>query len=213
MRAIAFLVVRHLRGSGGTLQTLGRSEHVGIGLSDWIEYARHLERATRYQNTFYTREPKLDITNPPAHLAGSADFLIASDVFEHVAPPIEAAFRGAHQLLKPGGAIVFSVPYSLTGETVEHFPNLHDFSIHGTGTERTLLNRTADGQHEAFRGLSFHGGEGATLEMRIFSLPSLLAQCKAAGLHEPEIMQDVPEYGILWPDPWSHAMLIRKPWA
>lgn len=211
MRAIAFLAVKCLSGAGGPLRTLERSKHVGIGLSDWIGYAGPLERTTRYRNTFYTREPKLDITRPPRALAGTADFLVASDVFEHVAPPISAAFKGAYELLKPGGAMLFSVPYALTGETIEHFPSLHEYSIQHTGTEQLLRNRTPQGQFETFRGLRFHGGEGATLEMRIFSLPSILALCAHAGLDEPDIMQDVPEYGIMWPDPWSHAMLIRKP--
>ena len=211
MRAVAFLVVKHLRGTGGALRTLGRSQHVGIGLSDWPGYAKPLERLMRYQNTYYTREPRLDITNPPPHLEGHADFVIASDVFEHVTPPVDKAFAGACRLLKPGGAVVFSVPYGLAGDTIEHFPNLHDLSIHGKGADLHLVNRTAQGTFEMFRGLCFHGGEDATLEMRVFSLPSLEAHCRAAGFASPEIMPDVPDHGILWPHSWSHAMLLRKP--
>jgi len=210
-RAIAFLIVKEITGAGGLLRNLRPSGHVVIGLSDWSGYASHLESRLRYQNTFYTREPRLDITDPPARLHGRADLVIASDVFEHVAPPVSAAFHGAAQLLKPGGALVFSVPYGLHGDTAEHFPNLHDYSVEGEGAERRLVNRTRDGQVETFDGLCFHGGEGATLEMRVFSLASLVAQCRSAGLQEPEIMQDVPAHGILWPHSWSHAMLIRKP--
>lgn len=211
MRAVAFLVVKHLQGTGGPLRTLGQSQHVGVGLSDWAGYAKPLERLLRYQNTYYTREPRLDITNPPPHLEGHADFVIASDVFEHVMPPVDKAFSGAFRLLRPGGAMIFSVPYGLVGDTIEHFPNLHDFSIQGEGADVHLVNRTAQGTLETFRGLCFHGGEGATLEMRVFSLPSLEAHCQAAGFESPEIMLDVPEHGILWPHGWSRAMLLRRP--
>ena len=210
MRAMVYLVTRHLHGADVTLPDMKPTEHVGIGLSDWLGYSRPLACKTRYQNTFYTRRPQLDITSPPAAQAGSLDFIISSDVFEHVVPPVDAAFRGAAQLLKPGGLLAFSVPHGLDGETVEHYPELHDFRIEGQGIHRSLINHTVDGRTQTYKDLCFHGGEGATLEMRLFSLPSLNAMCLSAGLEEPQTLAEVPAFGIVWLEPWSRVMAIHK---
>lgn len=211
MRAMVFLVTRHLHGPDMPLFRARPSEHVGLGLSDWAGYAGPLADKTGYLNTFYTREPQLDITKPPPERLGSADFIIATDVFEHVLPPAQAAFKGAAALLKPGGLLAFSVPYGFDEETVEHFPDLHDFRIEGRGEDRRLINRTRDGRTQTFEALCFHGGEGATLEMRLFSLPALRRECLEAGLLEPELLEEVPGHGIVWIEPWSRAMAIRKP--
>jgi len=44
------------------------------------------------------------------------DFIISSDVFEHVNSPIADAFRSLRKLIKPTGVIIFSVPYNKNGE-------------------------------------------------------------------------------------------------
>src|SRR5208337_5051049 len=81
-------------------------------LSDWGGYAAPLALKYRYRNTFFHSEPKLDITNPPDSMRGSLDFLISSDVFEHVLPPVSKAFAGAFDVLKPGGHLILSAPSS-----------------------------------------------------------------------------------------------------
>lgn len=211
MRAMVHLVTRHLHGQGVVACEMPASRHTGLGLSDWVGYASVLQSKTGYTNTFYTRAPQLDITRPPAQRRESVDFIIASDVFEHVAPPVSAAFEGAAFLLRLGGLLAFSVPYLLEGPTREHFPELHDFRVEGKGDERRLLNRTQDGRLQTFTDLCFHGGEGATLEMRLFSLQGLRAMCRESGLGDPLVMEDVEEFGIVWLQPWSRAMFIRKP--
>jgi SAM-dependent methyltransferase len=185
---------------------------VGVGLSDWFGYADALATKFSYTNTYYHRRPRLDITSPPRAYAGSADFLIATEVFEHVPPPIDRAFRGAFAILKPGGHLILTVPYSLDAETVEHFPELHQYKIVEEHGAKVLVNKRRDGTIEKRRDLIFHGGEGETLEMRLFNEAGLQASLRKAGFDPITTMRDgVPEWGIMLPEPWSLPILARRP--
>jgi hypothetical protein len=85
-RSIAQLVVRELLGRDDALPDLApRRDLVGLGLSDAECYARPLARVFDYRNTFFHAEPRVDITATDRSLHGKHDFVIASDVFEHVA--------------------------------------------------------------------------------------------------------------------------------
>ena len=61
----------------------------GLGMTDWEGYAARLAEKFSYTNTYYHQEPKLDISNPevPENLLQSNDFIISSEIFEHVVPP------------------------------------------------------------------------------------------------------------------------------
>jgi SAM-dependent methyltransferase len=184
-----------------------RPELKGIGLTDW-GYDRGLAGKVEYRNTFYDHEPRLDITDPPEELCGTLDFLISSDVFEHVPPPVERAFEGAFRLLKPGGVFVLTVPYLLEGKTLEHFPTLHDWELR----DGVLFNRTADGREEVFEDVRFHGGEGLTVEMRIFSHADVIRQLREAGFVEIEDWRErVPEFGECWFEDHSFPFVARRP--
>jgi SAM-dependent methyltransferase len=210
-RAIADLVVTELLGTDLRLDEAPvRKDLVGIGLSDSDTYAFPLAEKFDYTNTYYHCEPLLDITNPPADMAGRFDFLISSDVFEHVVPPVSRAFVNARRLLKPGGVFIFTVPFRNNGETVEHFPELFDFQVEETNGRWTLHNRTADGRSQTFSDLVFHGGPGETLEMRMFTLDGLKREFAQAGFRD---VRFVPEpclqHGIVWPVPWSVPIVAR----
>jgi capsular polysaccharide biosynthesis protein/SAM-dependent methyltransferase len=184
----------------------------GIGLSDWNEYAVRLADLFSYRNTFFDTEPRLDITAPRAKLLGTLDFLIASDVFEHVPRPVERAFTGAFELLKPGGTLILTVPYTTNAETVEHFPELHDPQVLDFGAEFYLVDRRRDGSFRTFDDLVFHGGPGQTLEMRIFCEADLLAQLERAGFGQIQVRgEDDPASGVIQPVPWSLPVTAVKP--
>lgn len=189
-----------------------RLDLTGMGLSDWHGYASRLPSKLSYRNTFYDSQPKLDITNPPSELEGSLDFLISSDVYEHVLAPVERAFENSLRLLKPGGLLVCTVPFTGAEETVEHYENLHDYEVAELDGDSVLINRTADGQTEVFQKPIFHGGPGETLEMRRFSREGALASLRAAGFEDIVLCEEAsPDFGVVWPLPYGMPILARRP--
>jgi len=183
----------------------------GVGMSDWAGYAQPLAERMNYTNTFYHQEPFLDITAVPDDMAGTCDFLISTEIFEHVCPPVSRAFEGARRLLKPGGTLVLTVPYMLEDETREHYPNLHKFEIVSKGGGAWLLvNTRKDGEVEQFDNLVFHGGPGTTLEMRLFAKTALQHELERAGFTRVHFADEaVPEFGIHWLHPWSLPIVAR----
>jgi SAM-dependent methyltransferase len=183
----------------------------GLGMSDWDGYALTLSEKLSYVNTYYHQEPRLDITELPEAMIGTQDFVISSDVFEHIPVfALDDAFKNSRLLLKPGGVFIFTVPFTKTGETQEHFPRLNDFRIIETRGKRFLYNKTVDGEEEIFDDLVFHGGDGMTLEMRMFSEPDLKKALTAARFSSVRICTDlVPEFGIIWPMDWAVPIVAR----
>jgi SAM-dependent methyltransferase len=215
-RAIVHLLTTELFGRSMTIRELPRRRDIsGIGLSDSENYAKRLSDKLGYTNTFFHQEPRLDIAAVPEDLTRRFDFIIASDVFEHIAPPVSRAFVNARRLLKPHGVFIFSVPYSLEPETREHFPDLYDYRLIEMNGSWRLENRTADGRKQVFADLVFHGGPGSTLEMRLFSRSGLIREFVNAGFAGVRIADESqPACGIAWPEPWSvpmvaYAMLDR----
>ncbi len=71
-------------------------------------------------------------------------------------------------LLQPGGSLIFSAPYTRSAQTVEHYPGLREYAILDFRGGKILVNRDQAGVLQVYDNLVFHGGEGATLEMRLF---------------------------------------------
>lgn len=190
-----------------------RKEIRGLGLTDPQSIASRLAEKFDYQNTYFHQPPRLDIAGElESAQLNSCDFVISSEVFEHVVPPVSRAFANAFRLLKPGGLLVLTVPYGNQLETIERFPRLHDFTIEDTTAGFVLKNRTREGTTEIFKQLVFHGGPGSTLEMRVFSERDLLRHLADAGFSGIEIYRpDLFRFGIWWPQPWSLPISARKP--
>ena len=187
---------------------------VGVGLSDAPIYAGRLAERVDYLNTYYHIDPYLDITAPPPELEGTLDFMISSDVFEHVPPPASQAFDGAYRTLKPGGHLLLTVPFTNEDATVEHFPDLHEFEVYEFGDDHVLVNRDRQGRLSVHDQLVFHGGGGATLEMRVFGRGDLQRELAAAGFVDVTVFDEaVPEYGILHRHLWSLPITARRPEA
>lgn len=185
----------------------------GVGMSDSDEYAKPLADLLDYTNTYYHQDPMLDITNTSEDQVGTMDFIISSDVYEHVLFPVNRAFVNTAKLLKDNGVFVFTVPYTKEGEeTVEHFGQLHDFEIEKNQGEYILKDTDEAGQVRAFDDLIFHGGPGSTLEMRVFCEKSLMKELSDAGFKNVKVY-DEPylKYGIDWGDvTWSLPIAARK---
>jgi hypothetical protein len=212
MRSVMHVLSVELFGRALTLPEFPNDKSIsGLGMSDWEGYADRLAASLAYTNTFYHTEPRLDITDLADTLIGTQRFLISSDVFEHIPVfALDQAFRNSRLLLRGDGLFIFTVPFVKDGETKEHFPNLHDFRIIETRGKRFLYNRTEEGGEEVFGDLVFHGGDGMTLEMRMFSESDLRQRLKDAGFDSVRVCADhVPEFGILWPMDWAVPIVAR----
>jgi SAM-dependent methyltransferase len=88
-------------------------------------YPMMLREKFHYCNTVY--QPNRDGAQSPwarqadlerlAYPDGSLDIVLAADVFEHVRED-ERAFSEIHRVLRPGGVLVFTVPYVSEAETL-----------------------------------------------------------------------------------------------
>jgi SAM-dependent methyltransferase len=179
-----------------------RKNIFGIGMSDWSGYANLLAKKFSYENTFYDQEPKLDILNLTETHLGKYDFVISTEVLEHILPPVQNAFDNLFRLLKPGGYLVFSVPYTCTAQTVEHYLGLRDYEILNFRGEKIMVNRDETGRLQVYDNLVFHGGEGATLEMRVFCETDILNHLARSGFEGIRVY-DQPQLsiGYYWPEP------------
>lgn len=183
----------------------------GIGMSDSPELAGKLAEKLDYTNTFYHQAPRLDITTPEPSDFGRYDFILSSEVMEHVPPPVEIAFANLCLLLKPDGLLILTTPYTLGGKTREHFPQLHDFTFASLSDRTVLVNRRRDGSVETFEDLVFHGGPGSTVEMRVFTEQSLRENLLRAGFSSVRVAaENLPEFGIQHAENWSLPIVARK---
>jgi SAM-dependent methyltransferase len=187
----------------------------GLGLSDSTVYSAGLERHFTYTNTFYDRDPCFDLARPDEKEFGNYDFVICSDVLEHVPAPVERAFATLARLLKPSGALILTVPYSLDVGSVEHFPEMAASGLAEVDGRTVLVGRSGSGEFRVFDQLRFHGGSGATLERRIFSEASIRAGLAAAGL--PMVRFDAAGnrgFGVVFDGPCSLPVIAaRAPFA
>jgi hypothetical protein len=183
----------------------------GLGMSDNGKCASLLSEKFDYRNTFYHQEPRFDAAQPATAERGLYDFVLASDIFEHVAPPVEQSFRNVIGLLKPNGFLAMSVPYSIEDTAREHFGGLHDHSVVKAGEHLALVNRSRDGEWQVFDDIILHGGQGATLELRVFSEADLRRLLAAVGCGMVNfIAEDYPPFGITHQKNYSLPVVAGK---
>src|SRR5437016_10071986 len=164
-----------------------RKDIKGLGLTDPESYASQLKQKFDYINTYFHQEPRLDIASDSIapEQRQVYDFIISSEVFEHVVPPVQVAFDNAYQMLRRGGLLLLTVPYGLQPETTEHFPELYEFTLVERDGGCELHNLTKASVRQTFRNLVLHVGRASTLQMRVFSYSGLL------GLLSPAVFADV----------------------
>ena len=182
----------------------------GIGMTDCYRYAIPLAKKLGYTNTYLHTEPVFDVTALPDDYQGAFDFVIASDVFEHVRPPVSVAFDNVRKMLKPGGVFVFTVPYGKAQSTVEHFPDLWEYQIMEVNGHPIMRNRTKEGTLQEFDNLVFHGGPGMSLEFRAFSEAGLMEEFRRSGYNYVKVYRE-PDFvhGVYWIEDWSLPIAAR----
>lgn len=207
-RSIVFHLLRELGIRAASLADAEPDAGItGIGLSDWVGYAKPLGKKFLYTNTRFDAEPRLDITHPETRFHGTCDFLIASDVFEHVLPPVARAFTGAAQVLKTNGVLLLTVPFIPDAETVEHYPDATGYHVASGGA----VSIETAGQTYRAEDPRFHGGLGATLEMRLFGSTGLRRSLEDAGFVDITFhYESCLSAGILHTDLHSVPVTARK---
>jgi len=212
MRSIVHVLSMELFGESLVLTDFPVNKDMhGIGMSDWDGYAKPLTEKFDYKNTYYHQEPKLDITSISEEQINTLDFIISTDVYEHVLSPVSLAFENTKKLLKKDGVFVFTVPYTKEGEeTKEHFGELNDFEIVEKDNKYILKDVDKNGVLREFDDLIFHGGPGSTLEMRVFSEKSLMRELENSGFDYIKIYKEpFLKYGIHWDVDWSLPIAVR----
>jgi len=212
LRALIHLLSLELFNQSLTLASFPRLKSIrGLGMSDQEGYARILADKFDYTNTFYDREPRFDFTQPHPQLYGTYDFILSADVIEHIVPPVECALEEACRLLKPHGILGVTVFCHPSDQLREHFPDLHQYRVVPLGDGMVLINRRADGTLEIRDDLIFHGGSGATLEMREFGRTSLEGKLTGCGFREVEFLtENIPAFGIYFDHDVSQPLIARK---
>ena len=212
LRALAWLISDELFGTPMALPDFPIIRSwTALGMSDVEDFAAPLARKFNYTNTFYHKPPLFDVTKADPSLDGKFDFIISSEVLEHVPNPVAPAFNTLYRMLKPDGVLFLTLPYSLEETTFEHFPDLHDFAVTALRDQWVLVNRTKDGRLQTYDNLVFHGGQGSTLEMRVFNEATIRQMLSSAGFASIRIAgESCPEFGILPDDPWSLPIAARK---
>ena len=167
-RQMAYLVSMFTTNAPEILPRVYRHDLTGVGLSDSEFLASQLSKSFNYTNTYYHTKPMLDICNPSEEWIERADFLVSSDVFEHVPAPVSSAFAGTYRVLKAGGVLILTVPFDGRSQTTEHYPNVRQFAVTNVAKEWLLVGKTSSDSFEVHRDLVFHGGPGTTVEMRFF---------------------------------------------
>jgi len=175
----------------------------GIGISDSEVYASGLEQAFSYHNTYFHKEPKFDLREPDEREFGKYDFVVCSEVLEHVAPPVDRAFETLARLLTPTGILILTLPYSIDATTIEHFPGSAEFALVEIN-DKTILVSGDQETYRVFDQLSFHGGHGSTVEMRLFSESDIRKRLFSAGLADVRIgTKSSKEFGVVFSGPCS----------
>ena len=98
-------------------------------------------------------------------------------------------------------------------DTIEHFPELHEYHVDQGGAAKPVLPRViADGVAHRFTSLVFQCVERMALEMRVFARRALLAELRAADFGYVRVVRrGNSEHGVHWLTLWSLPMLASPP--
>jgi len=166
---------------------------VGVGFDDHPSIFSRFPARWDFVNTRLHRFPQLDLLSPTDTTVGAFEFALCSDVLEHVQPPYRRGLEGLLTILKPGGFAVISVPVSGNPETIEHYPGLKRFEIlESRAVEWTDEMGTRHHQSHPV----FHGGDGLTLEFRIFSASEIVATLVEVGFESVLELFPRPDLGV-----------------
>ena len=149
---------------------------IGLGISDDINVSSRLSGKFFYSNSYFDTFPNLDLRKVPEVAKAKFEFVICSDVLEHIDTDLELAVSGLKNLLNENGFAVISVPVDGDHGHLEFYPGLISFSIKDDivtwNDQNNMPHKDIDPE--------FHGGRGQNLAFRKFSdntIEDLLLKC------------------------------------
>ncbi len=149
----------------------------GLGVSDDMKLAQRLFQLFMYTNSYFHQFPTVDITSPPSETRAQFEFIVCSDVLEHVPPPVEFALLGLRSMLRPQGFLVVSVPCQVNPESTEYYPNIVSWDLSDDGLRWTDLAGIDHFDPDP----ELHGGSGQTLAFRFWSITDLADRLVRTG--------------------------------
>lgn len=181
----------------------------GVGCSDHFATASRLPTRLSYTNTYHQRFPKIDILDPPEDLLrDGVEFVICSNVMEHVEPPHAYGYAGLYAMLRPGGFAVVSLPVFDQPATVEHYPGMTSYELLDGPVVRWV---DAHGDQHIDADPEMHEGEGLVLAFRRFAPADEQNALYAAGFTSVWEVPPHPELGVFsLPYPGAGVYLARK---
>ena len=199
--AIANLIANLLGKIDIPLTKLNINKQIYIGnLSGSNNLFNVISQKFSYINTYYHKEPKFDLLNPDVKYESKFDILINSEVLEHIVGDTIKALQGALFSIKPGGWMIFSVPFISNGPDIEHYPGLVSYEeIPSKNTKRSAKLYFDDGRVEIDTKAVFHGGSGSTLEIRLYNRTRVIFELLKAGFESISIHdENRPSIGVQW---------------
>jgi hypothetical protein len=201
----------------GVLQSLGHSNITlsdvqedwsirGLGTSDDIKIAKQLVKKFDYVNTYYHMGPKLDLTEVDAQWCECAQFVICSDVLEHVPPPTCLALEGLQSIVASGGAAIISIPYTTADTTIEFYPGLERYEV----LDNQVVWHDSNGLQLVDDNPEFHGGAGQTLAFRVWSLARFEEDLISAGFLQIERLKFNKSLGVPPLESGDVILIARK---
>ena len=170
-----------------------------LGVSDHEVYASVLADKFRYLNTFLHQEPQLDICDSDACVRHTGnDIVISSDIVEHTKLGPVPVIRNLLSMLNPGGMLILTAPTFDMDESIEWYGALSNYKIEEQNGRFIVRWQNLRGQEFLDDEPIFHGGPGATVELRMLSHKQLLSVGAQLGAvaRTVEFSQD---WGYSWP--------------
>ena len=212
-RAVVLAVLRSQGYVGVSLADFrGDYSIVGIGSSEVPALDARLTEKFWFTNSHYHTAPRLDLCAPDAQWKGLANFMICSEVLEHVPPPADVALAGLCEVLKDGGTAIITVPYTRgwdmarehevrhdllvdtneTNETSEYYPDLVSYRLDGN----VLTWFDSQGREFVDESPEFHGGAAPALTFRKWTIADLERRLLLSGFSTVKQMEFDPVFGV-----------------
>jgi hypothetical protein len=225
-RALWYILSHYLFGKLVILNNVPQNKAIrGLGIND-SNYSKYLSMAFDYKNykifnkrSFSTMtetetNTMIDLYNVNFYIHNNYNFITCTEIMSHLSPypGLNIVFKNLHTMLRPGGVLILSTPYSFDGRYIERHPSLYKYEIvskaENTGTLKTdepqwcIKNIRADGANEIINSpIIYNRDDPSSIEMRKLNYAELNHLLVEAGFKDiifKRIDADMNYNGIHW---------------